>query len=164
MDNLIIFAAKYLILLPLLALVYLAIKLNHKKRLELLALFVLGGLMCLLFSKFASHFYSDPRPLFADHVTPLITSPRDNGFPSDHTLLSAFSAFLVFVFSKRLGLILLVVALIIGIGRVAAGVHHAPDVAGGIIFAGISVMGASLVFKTYRNLTAGHQSVAKDKP
>ncbi len=163
-DDLIVFTAKYLIVFPLLALVYLAIKLDRNRRFELLFLLIVGGLLCLLFSKFGSHIYSDPRPYLADHVRPLITSPRDDGFPSDHTLLSSLVGFVALVFYKRIGLILLAVALIIGTARIAAGVHHAPDVAGGFIFAGVAVLIAYQTLRIYRHLTGSRESISKSGP
>ncbi|MDB5164537.1 MAG: phosphatase family protein [Candidatus Saccharibacteria bacterium] len=137
MDNLIIFAAKYLIILPVLVVLYLALTLSKPKRLELLYLLVVGGLLSFLLAKIGSHIYSDPRPFLADHVKSLVSAAHDNGFPSDHTLLSAFLAYVVWAFWKKAGIALLVVALIVGTGRVAAGVHHAPDIAGGIFVAGL---------------------------
>ncbi|MDB5185047.1 MAG: phosphatase family protein [Candidatus Saccharibacteria bacterium] len=137
MHPFIIFGAKYLVVLPILVVAYLLISLKASKRTELLLLLIVGGIFALLSSKLGSHFYSDPRPFVSDHAVPLLTSAHDNGFPSDHTLLSAFLAFVVLAFSRKLGAVLLLAALLIGTARVAAHVHHGVDVVGG--FAGAAL-------------------------
>jgi undecaprenyl-diphosphatase len=74
----------------------------------------------------------DPRPFVVDHTTPLIAHNADNGFPSDHTALATAIAAVVFAWHRRVGAALLVVALLLGASRVAAHVHHVPDIVAGI--------------------------------
>jgi undecaprenyl-diphosphatase len=61
----------------------------------------------------------------------------DNGFPSDHTLLATAIAFAIFHFNKKLGLFLFLLAVLVGVARILAGVHHAADIAGSLIIAGL---------------------------
>ena len=78
----------------------------------------------------AGKLWYDTRPFVADHSTPLIPHAANNGFPSDHMLLASAVASIVFVYNRALGLALWALALIVGLSRVAAGVHHLADIAG----------------------------------
>ena len=95
-------------------------------------------------AKIISHFYFDPRPFVVGNFTPLIPHAADNGFPSDHTLLGAAIAFAIFRFNKKLGLLLLFFAILVGFSRVLAGVHHASDIAGSIVIAGVDLSALDL--------------------
>jgi undecaprenyl-diphosphatase len=83
----------------------------------------------------ASKLYYDPRPFMNGGVPSLIPHAPGNGFPSDHTLLSAAVAAVVWVYSRRVGLVLFGLALLIGLSRVYAGVHHLADIIGAIVIA-----------------------------
>ena len=85
-----------------------------------LAVVVGGGL--LLASAVA---WYDPRPLFPH-------SP-DNGFPSDHTVAATLVAGVVMGFRLRTGLALLLASILLGAARVAAQVHHVPDIVAGVL-------------------------------
>jgi undecaprenyl-diphosphatase len=74
----------------------------------------------------------DPRPFVIDHTTPLIAHGADNGFPSDHTALAGAVATVVYAWHRRTGTALLVIAVLLGTARVAAHVHHVPDILGGL--------------------------------
>lgn len=160
MHEIIIVTAKYLIALPVVAVVVLAFRLTNQQRMELLGVLALGGAFSLALSRLGSHFYYDPRPFVVGHFTPLIPHGNDNGFPSDHTLLSAFLAFAVLHFSKKLGWSLLAVAAIIGLARVAAQVHHLVDIAGSFIITSVSCFVALLVVQAISKRVA----TARKKP
>lgn len=140
MDNLIIATAQYLIIVPVIFTIYLTLNLQGQNRKNYIILLVAGGLLALILAKLGSSLYDNPRPFISDGVTPLFAPRDDNGFPSDHTLLAAFLGFAALYYSKKIGVLLLVFALIIGWSRVAAGVHHAVDIAGGFLAAGLAVL------------------------
>ncbi|HSX28195.1 MAG TPA: phosphatase PAP2 family protein [Candidatus Saccharimonadales bacterium] len=142
MDTVIRSIATYFIVIPIGGIGYVAITQKRQARLELLFVLVVGGGLSLLLALVGSHFYHNPRPFVVGHFTPLIAHGTDNGFPSDHTLLSAFLAFVAFSYSRKLGASLLFVAVLIGSARMAAGVHHLSDVVGSICFAGLSCLAA----------------------
>ena len=76
--------------------------------------------------------YTDPRPFVVDpSVKPLFAHPADNGFPSDHTALAATVALVVMRYRWWLGAALMAAGIVLGAARVAAHVHHAPDIAVG---------------------------------
>ncbi len=140
MDALITFCGQYLIILPVLMTAYLLYKLDTKLKKQYLLLVIAGGLLALVLALVASHFYSNPRPFLSDGVTPKFSSATDNGFPSDHTLLAAVLAFASLVYSRKLGVLLLVVAVLVAWGRVAGGVHHGVDVIASFALAGLAVL------------------------
>ena len=94
--------------------------------------------------KVAGTAWTDPRPFVVDHSTPLIAHSVDNGFPSDHTALAAAIALVVLAWHRRTGVLLLLLAAVLGASRVLAGVHHVPDVVAGyalgILAGGVAVL------------------------
>ena len=93
-----------------------------------LAVVVGGGL--LLASAVA---WYDPRPFVVDGTIPLFPHSPDNGFPSDHTIAATLVAGVVMGFRLRTGLALLFASIMLGAARVAARVHHVPDIAAGVL-------------------------------
>ena len=90
----------------------------------------------------AALLWTDPRPFVADGQTALVAHAADNGFPSDHTTLAAAVAAVVLAWRRRVGVALLVVAAAVGAARVAAHIHHVPDVlAGAAIGVACAVVG-----------------------
>ena len=107
-------------------------------RLTMLAAGVVALVLLFVGIQVAAHLWVDPRPFVVDHTTPWFAHPPDNGFPSDHSALGAAVAVVVAFWRRRLGLLLLVVALLVGAARVLAGVHHVPDVVGGALIGAVS--------------------------
>jgi undecaprenyl-diphosphatase len=93
-----------------------------------LAVVVGGGL--LLASAVA---WYDPRPFVVDGTSPLFPHSPDNGFPSDHTVAATLVAGVVMGFRLRTGLALLLASILLGAARVAAQVHHVPDIVAGVL-------------------------------
>lgn len=91
--------------------------------------------MALVVGKILNHDIQDPRPFVVKHITPLVAHAADNGFPSDHTLLTMTIASIVFVYNKKLGIILGAISLCVGLARVFAQIHHLEDIIGSIIIA-----------------------------
>ena len=137
MNILIIFIAKYLVFISAaIAVVYFA-RQSRQKQKEILVFAVILLPLSYVFAKLVSRFYFDQRPFVQGNFTPLLPHAADNGFPSDHTLLGAAIAFAIFHFNKKLGLLLLFLAALVGVARILAGVHHAADITGSIIIAGL---------------------------
>ena len=139
MNTITAFTANYLIFVPPIVLIVVLIRLKKQARIDLLILLVMSSILTVLLVKLATTLHQDPRPFIRDGVTPLIRSSTDNGFPSDHSAVSAMIAFIVLKFNRKVGYALLLVAVLIGTSRVLAGVHHTQDIVGGIVIAGVSV-------------------------
>jgi undecaprenyl-diphosphatase len=99
----------------------------------------LSGLFGFLLTKLAGVLYYDPRPFVVNHVAPLFLHAPDNGFPSDHTVLTTVIALTVLQQSRVLGLILLLLGVAVGLARVLARVHWPLDVLAGVVIGSVAV-------------------------
>jgi membrane-associated phospholipid phosphatase len=91
------------------------------------------------------HLYDRARPYEA-HPTMRHpwSSSTDASLPSDHTSLSFAIAFAVLAFDTVAGIVFLVVAAIIGVGRLFIGAHYPGDVLAGI---GVGLVAALVVVR-----------------
>lgn len=143
MDFFIIFGAKYLfVLIILTALVYFFTLPKNKKR-DFLLFSLIALPTIYIVAKISSLFFYDPRPFVSENIVPLLPHIADNGFPSDHTLISATIAMIVFFYNKKIGALLLIIATIVGISRVLAGVHHPIDIIASFF---IAIIVSSLIY------------------
>ncbi len=145
MNELIIFAAKYLFLVSFVVtgLFFFTLEKSDKKKMFFLGL--VSGVISFVLLKISAMVIQDPRPFVVNHMIPLIPHAADNGFPSDHALLTMWLATVVFSFNKRLGIILAIVSLMVGVSRVLALVHHPIDIVGSIAIAVVSVVVPNVV-------------------
>ena len=130
---LIIFSAKYLYLISIAIFIGWGTVSIRRKEFMFLSIFTLP--LSYILSRIASSLYYNPRPFVSEHITPLIHHIADNGFPSDHALLTGTLAAIVTVFDKRIGTLLWILAIMVGGARVLAGVHHTTDIIGSYIIA-----------------------------
>ena len=88
--------------------------------------------------------FDRPRPYVYYAEDPLFMSwygfagahvESDKSFPSGHTVSAMATAFTVFSQHKKLGIVTIVMALLMGLSRLYVGVHFPTDVYGGIIVA-----------------------------
>ena len=150
-NQIIIFFAQHLFWVSLIAYFGFTLYLGKKKSV-LIPFLLLSSLVfsgTFLLSRLLSFFIKIPRPFVVDSINPLFPHVIDNGFPSDHTLLTATIAASVFVFNKKLGSLLFVLTAFVGLARVIAGVHHISDIVGAII---ISILIANLVYSAIQNI------------
>ncbi|EKD59061.1 MAG: Bacitracin transport permease protein BCRC [uncultured bacterium] len=145
-DMLIIFGAKYLIFFAIVfaGLYFLSLSRESKRRTIVFAIIALP--LSYVAAKISSYFYYDARPFVVGNFTSLIPHAADNGFPSDHTLLASGLAGIILLFDKKKGAVLAGVAILVGVSRVLAGVHHATDIVGSMVI--VSVVS----FLTYKFL------------
>jgi undecaprenyl-diphosphatase len=103
----------------------------------------LSTVVALLVNAVLGHLWYHARP-FADHPKQtllLVHHGADNSFPSDHASVAFAVAFAVLVFHRRLGVLLLAVAMGIGLDRILVGVHYPIDVLTSVLVG----LGAALV-------------------
>ncbi len=159
MDSIIIFGARHLTAVMILIALVFFLRLSREKKKEMIMFAIITLPIIYLTAKISSFFYFNPRPFVVGNFVPLVAHVPDNGFPSEHTLLSAAVASIAYFFNKKLGIILFILALLVGASRVLAGVHHSLDVAGSVIIAtGVSfliykyILPSVLKSKLYRKL------------
>jgi len=117
---------------------------GSKRRLRSLGLILivnlsLATLFSLLDGKIISYFFFRSRPFLSlDGIKLLIDTPLTaKSFPSDHATMAFAIAVTVLFLNKRLGLILLVCAFGVALGRVLVGVHYPTDVLVGAILGSV---------------------------
>ena len=140
MDSIIVFVAKYFLFLSLVIVGVYWLLATKPIKISLAWKMVVGGLLALLMAKIGAHFYYDTRPFVAHHIKPMFPHAADNGFPSDHALLTSLIGFTMLAYSRRLGGLLLLNAVLVGAARVAAHVHSPIDIIGSFVFSAASVL------------------------
>src|SRR5438128_2078101 len=136
MENIVIFGASYLYLVILLiAVAVIILSATAATRWNLLKLALIVLPVAFVVATGLGLVIASPRPFVVENVAPLIPASTDNGFPSDHTLLAASAAAVVFAYHRKTGAALLVLAAYVGLARVLARVHHPIDVIGSLAIA-----------------------------
>lgn len=132
MDLVLIFAAKYLYLIIILIFIGFFFTLERKLKLKMIVLSLFALPLTLIASRLASMIYNNPRPFEIKDITPKIEHAAGNGFPSDHTLLCVSLSLIIWHFNKKLGALMFILTLCVGLSRVWAEVHHLVDIIGAI--------------------------------
>ncbi len=148
----IIFSAKYLIyfLVSFFLIYFFLQNKTLKKKIIWLAVFTLPTVFAM--AKILSHFYFEARPFVAENFVPLISHAADNGFPSDHGLLSFALTCIVFSFNRKWGIALFIIGIIIGTSRVYAGIHYPVDIFGSFLISAVTVLLYYIILKRFNKL------------
>lgn len=145
LDALILFCARYLIFIIIGLIIGWWLNLQRiresdhwpvlsKKKLLEFGHLSLSVIVAFLINQLIGLFYFRPRP-FVTHlnVHQLVNPLGQKSFPSDHTTVAFVLAMAVYSHHKPLGRVLIFLAMLVGFGRIAAGVHYPLDVLGGAI-------------------------------
>ena len=103
---------------------------------------LVAGAVAMLTNQVISHLWERPRP-FTEHpaLTHLLSAPTtDPSFPSDHAAAAFAIAFAVLAFSRRGGVLFLAAATLIGVSRIALGMHYPSDVLAGLAVGWVSAI------------------------
>jgi membrane-associated phospholipid phosphatase len=107
---------------------------EFKKRCKEIAFVFFSGIFAWLLAASFKLFFKSARPFdIFPNIRPLF-SPADYSFPSGHATFFMALAVSLFFIDKKVGCLFMFFALIIGLARVAAGVHFPIDILGGFIF------------------------------
>jgi undecaprenyl-diphosphatase len=98
---------------------------------------VAAAVVTLALVQVANHLYYDPRPFVGGHVQPYFAHVADNGFPSDHTAVTALAGFVLWSYRKWISAVLLVGAVLVGVARVVAHVHSPIDIVAALVIAAV---------------------------
>jgi undecaprenyl-diphosphatase len=166
MHAILLFLAKYLIYLIVLAAAIYWLTVPKSEKIRLAVFGAIAGLVTVLLMLVGSKLYYDPRPFVSHHVVPLYPHSADNAFPSDHTAAGAFIALTIMAASRRYGIALLVAAILVGVARVAGHIHSPIDIIGSLVFAAAGAAVAYLLTpKILHYLKLGnHEYVSPHKP
>jgi undecaprenyl-diphosphatase len=135
LDPALVFLAEYLVFVIPLVLVALWFT---GRRGKLDGLFVFAAVVAAIAISYGLGLvYSHPPPYAVESGT-VLTGEPGNAFPSQHaTAAFGMVAPLLYRGRRRLAAGFLVVALLVGVGRMATGLHYPVDVVGGVIAAGL---------------------------
>jgi len=78
------------------------------------------------------------RPFTFHEVTLLFYHPSDSSFPSNAATVGFCIATSIWLFDRKMGLILYVIAALFGVSRIIGGVHYHTDILGGILIGSLS--------------------------
>ena len=138
-DWLVVFFADYLIYILIAAFIYFLFKLprasyNIKSKIRFFALATLSVILSRgILTELIRFFFFRLRPFVAFSFSPLISVAATEGsFPSGHMALIIPIALAMFTIDRKKGFWFMVLALLIGIARIAVGVHYPSDILGGI--------------------------------
>ncbi len=134
MHSVIRLVGEYFFVISVLLVALYWLRCSRPTKVTLAATLVVGGAVGGALMLIGGKVFYDTRPFVRDHITPIIPHAADNGFPSDHALLTFFLAFALWAWSKRLAIVLFVNALLVSWARVAAHIHSPLDIAGGLVF------------------------------
>ncbi len=144
----IIIAKYFYLVIVLLGVIFVATKFIQKEK--GVAMFSIITLpLILIIAKISGIIYYDPRPFVVRHFIPLVAHAADNGFPSDHALLSFAIASVIFVYNKKIGLILFLAGFLVGISRIYVGIHSIIDIMGSFVISVAVTYLVYLVLKKY---------------
>jgi undecaprenyl-diphosphatase len=129
-ESAIIFGAKYLVAAPAAAVAYCLVRAKPEERWRLGLLVAAALPLGYVLARVAGLFWSHPQPFVGWEGEPLIPHEIDNAFPSDHTLLASALATIAGLSTRSpaVGGALFAVAGLVGLSRVAAGLHNSIDV------------------------------------
>lgn len=110
---------------------------------------LVSAAVALLANQAISHLWERPRPFTAHAALTHVLGARttDPSFPSDHAAAAFAIAFAVFAFSRRTGAVFLALATLIGLSRIALGMHYPSDVVAGLL---VGLAAAGLVTRAGR--------------
>lgn len=132
-DAIMIFATNYAV--PVFAIVLLMMWFFGKEYMKKTVVYsALSGVLGILINVLISKIYFEPRPFVThDDLNVLVEHARDASFPSDHTTGAIALAFAIALRNKRIGIVMMVFALLTGFSRMYVGNHYPGDVAMGIV-------------------------------
>jgi undecaprenyl-diphosphatase len=112
-----------------------------------------GSALAYGFSTIIGNLKFRMRPFDALELNPIINVEYpEKSFPSDHASIAFALAFMVFLYNKKYGTILLVIAFLIAIGRILAGVHYFYDIIAGAL---VGIISAYIFYRFTKNRKIG---------
>ncbi len=110
----------------------------------------LAGTLAYALKLFILLFYNRPRPFAMHTVTQLIDKSSEGSFPSSHATVAFAIAFSIYFYNKKWGAAFLILATLVGLGRVYVGVHYPFDILGGVLIGWLAASIMEKIFITFR--------------
>lgn len=107
---------------------------DGKIRKETVVHALFASLVAWTISEIIKYIFPSLRPFQVNDFTPLtLTVPWDGAFPSGHTALAFALSVTILKHDKKVGVLYLIMAGLVGIARIMAHVHYPIDIVGGAI-------------------------------
>ncbi len=134
LDNLIIFFAEYFPYVMVIILFVFLLKeaISIREKIYIFSYTLLSGFLGRGLIEVIRFFYHRPRPFIQYNFIPLV-SESSYSFPSGHAIFFFAFSFSVFFLHKRLGWLFISFSVLMGIARIASGVHFPSDIIAGAI-------------------------------
>ncbi|MGH3472924.1 MAG: phosphatase PAP2 family protein [Nocardioidaceae bacterium] len=140
-DDIMTFSAKYMIFVAFAILALLALRELGRRAWGTLIRVGASLVLAFVFGLVAAQLYSEQRPFTTHHdLRVLVPHAAGQSFPSDHATASFAIAFAVWLFiSRAWGVLLTLIAVLIGFARVFSGIHYPGDILGSVVVAALGV-------------------------
>ena len=148
-DLLIIFLAKYLGWVLGLGLAASLIRANGSTIMVIEA-FLSGAVARFGITDLIRYFYNRPRPFESGDFIPLISRETGGSFPSGHAAFLFALAMTVFLYNRRWGALFFAGAILVGVGRVLAGLHWPSDILAGAVVGILTSVIVNLISKKFQ--------------
>jgi len=157
LDNVLVFGAETLGIFFLFGLVIFLFSHEHKRQGFNNVTVVLGAAFAAwILAKTIKYVYPLPRPFIElDNVIKLVDHGGIDSFPSGHATFFSAIATALYFYHKKIAIFYAIGALLIGISRVAAGIHWPLDVLAGYIIGGVV---ATFTYYAYHSITQNTQN------
>ena len=155
-----VFLAEYFIfVLALIAVLLVLREKNWRRRAYFAALATISTILSRgIFTELIQFYYYRPRPFAAMDFSPLIDHAATGSFPSGH--MAFFSVVLtVWLINRRAGAWFFLSSILIGLARVAAGIHWPSDILGGALVGALGFLTAYYLLK-FRGLTSNARTIS----
>lgn len=152
LDWLLIFLAQYLIFILGVVFVRLIIKeRDWRQRFYFSTLAIISVILSRgIITTLIRFYYEKPRPFVALDISPLIGHAATPSFPSGHLAFIVPLVLVAWLISRRAGIWLLAGTILIGLARVAIGVHWPSDILGGFLIGAVSFAATYYLLKRKR--------------
>lgn len=117
--------------------------------LRLIGLSLMSAFLAWVITSLIKYNFPFPRPFEVTGVKPLFLVDTGDAFPSGHATFFGALAFSVFLQNKKLGVVFIVGAVLVALGRVLAHVHWPADVVAGLALGSLVSLIIYLVFSRY---------------
>ena len=136
---------------------------NWKHRANIFSLGILSVILSRgIVTPIIRFFFETPRPFVALNIESLVTHASTPSFPSGHMTFIVPIVLTLWYINKRAGAWSFAGAVLIGVGRVGAGIHWPTDILGGILI-GIICFAFARVLLMRMPLTQGIKLLRKKK-
>ena len=134
MDNVLVtFMASFLIWFMFLGLLILWIIDGKIKKEQALHAFI-SSIVAWLTAEMLKSLTETTRPFIVNGADPLtLTVPNGHSFPSAHTAVAFAIAVTIWLHDRSVGYVFILLAVLVGVGRILANVHYPIDIIGGAV-------------------------------